>query len=250
MLEVTDFEKLNYEYRDPGYWIIHNPFKNGVEEFLNKIQSQSFFEDPNFAGNPFDNLNIADWDECKKVNNNLLKPFYKNILGDNERPYIEESFKGWINLYKKSNLKYKKSAGIPHNDCYDSLEGIVANFWMSDGIESSSTKFYEYSGKYLKHPMYSYNRCFDFSVDPKHEYYFDFVKYNNTLIDHFPNPNENLLNKLGFIYKGEAPAIPWKMTIYEFKNPHTAYIPETVDYRLSSCFLYGRVPHPWFKESE
>ena len=67
-------------------------------------------------------------------------------------------------------------------------------------------------------------------------------------LNYFPNLTEEKLNSLGYTYQGEAPAEPWKMTIYEFKRPHVAYIPEDIEYRLSSCFLYGLVPHPWFRD--
>ena len=248
MLELTHPNELKYEYREPGYWIIHNPFSSGIDEYVKKVESSEYIAAKTRAhNNPFLVVPTENDLDTKNVAYNLLKPFYENVVGKSNRPSIGEGYMGWLNKYVKSDLKCRKTAGLPHNDCCDLVEGIVANYWMCENIEQSSTKFYKFKGDYYKEPYTDWNLFFDFT-HPKSPKYDTYVKLLKTDCSIFPNPEDDLLNYFGYEYEGEAPAEPWKMTIYEFKRPHTAYIPESIDYRLSSCFLYGLIPHPWFRD--
>jgi hypothetical protein len=250
MLELTHPNELKYEYREPGYWVIHNPFSSGIDEYLKKVESRKDFnsEKPDLHNNPFNVVVTQFWQETEYIGYTFLKDFYKHVVGASKRPSIKEGVMGWINKYEKHNVRCTGSAGIPHNDCCDMVEGIVANYWMSENIEESSTRFYDWDGEYVKEPGGDWNLFFDFACRTDHPMFPEFKKMQQLKCTKFPNLDEKTLKSFGYTYKGEAPAEPWKMTIYEFKNPHVAYIPESIEYRLSSCFLYGLVPHPWFRD--
>lgn len=251
MLEITHPNELKYEYKEPGYWVIHNPFSSGIDEYLNKLETRTDYinEKEDIHNNPFQVITSQYWQETEIVAYQLLKPFYKHVVGMSNRPYIRDGHMGWINKYEKDNVNCTGSAGLPHNDCCEMIEGIVANYWMSENIEESSTRFYDWDGEYCKEPGNGdWNYFFDFACRPFHPLYNEFDKMRTTKCDYFPNLDEKTLKRFGYTYQGEAPADPWKMTIYEFKRPHVAYIPESIDYRLSSCFLYGFIPHQWFRD--
>lgn len=248
MLELTHPNELKYEYREPGYWVIHNPFSSGIDQYLNRIENLEFSgRDLNSHNNPFIGSTTEEDPDTLNVSYNLLQPFYEFVVGKSKRPSIGDAGMGWVNKYVKSRLSCKKTSGLPHNDCCDMIEGIVSNYWMSDNIENSSTRFYKFKGTYYKEPHADWNLFFDFT-NPKHEKFNDYKKLLDTNCTTFPNLDESTLEYFGYEYEGEAPAEPWKMTIYEFKRPHVAYIPEDIEYRLSSCFLYGLIPHPWFRD--
>lgn len=250
MLELTHPNELKYEYKEPGYWVIHNPFSAGVDEYVKKVESQKNYTNENkgASNNPFQVINSQFWEETEYVSWVFLRDFYKHVVGESKRPKQKDGVMGWINKYEKSNVICKGTAGIPHNDCQEMIEGIVANFWMSENIQTSSTKFYSWEGEYIKEPNGNWNAFFDFACRPFHPLNPEFERMRKATCNTFPNLDEATLSRFGFTYEGEAPADPWKMTIYEFKRPHVAYIPEDVEYRLSSCFLYGIVPHPWFRD--
>ena len=249
MLELTHPNELKYEYKEPGYWVIHNPFLSGIDEYVEWCHTRKLSNVKKKAhNNPFQVIITEDEFDTQNVSLNLLKPFYKHVVGQSKRPYIDEAGMGWLNLYESNKLDCRGTAGLPHNDCCDMIEGIVANYWISENIEKSSTKFYNFKGNYVKEPNGNWNLFFDFTIpnNPKWEKYEKLLK--TTCKNKFPNLKKEVLEYFGYEYVGEAPAEPWKMTIYEFKRPHTAYIPEEVNHRFSSCFLYGQIPHPWFRD--
>lgn len=249
MLELTHPNEIKYTYHEPGYWVIHNPFESGIDEYVEWCHNRKKNNIKKRAhNNPFQ-VNITEETfDTQNVALNLLKPFYKNVVGQSKRPHIDDLGMGWLNLYNSEKLECRGSAGLPHNDCCDMIEGIVANYWISDGIEESSTRFYKYHGDLIKEPGGDWNLFYDFTqaTDPRYSNYIKLMK--ETCKNRFPNLPEKTLNYFGYEYEGEAPAQPWKMTIYEFKRSHTAYIPDSIKYRFSSCFLYGQVPHPWFRD--
>lgn len=249
MLELTHPNEIKYTYHEPGYWVIHNPFQSGIDEYVEWCNSQELSNVKVTAhNNPFQVKITEDHSDTQNVALNLLKPFYKHVVGQSKRPHIDEAGMGWLNLYQNKKLSCRLTAGMPHNDCCDMVEGIVANYWISDNIEESSTRFYKFNGKYVKEPMGDWNGFFDFTIpgNPKWETYMKFMR--TICKDKFPNLKKETLEYFGYEYEGEAPAEPWKLTIYEFKRPHTAYIPNSIKYRFSSCFLYGQIPHPWFRD--
>ena len=249
MLELTHPNELKYTYHEPGYWVIHNPFSAGIDKYVKWCESRNLSNVKIKAhNNPFQVTITEDNIDTINVAMNLLKPFYQKVVGQSKRRYISDAPMGWLNLYESDKLKCRLTAGLPHNDCCDMIEGIVANFWMSDNIEKSSTRFYKYHGKLHKEPKGDWNLFYDFTFPdhPMNDMYMKMMK--TTVADKFPNLKESTLKSFGYEYEGEAIADPWKLTIYEFKRSHTAYIPDSVKYRFSSCFLYGQIPHPWFRD--
>ena len=143
MLELTPLNEIKYTYHEPGYWVIHNPFKSGIDEYVKWCEKRNKSNIKVQAhNNPFQ-VNITEETyDTQNVALNLLKPFYKQIVGQSKRPYIDDIGLGWLNLYEADKLKCRGTAGLPHNDCCDCIEGIVANYWRCDYIEESSTRIY------------------------------------------------------------------------------------------------------------
>ena len=249
MLELTPLNEIKYTYYEPGYWVIHNPFKSGVDEYVkwcNKRNKSNIKKQAH--NNPFQVNITEETEDTQNVAFNLLKPFYKQIVGQSKRPYVEDIGLGWLNLYEADKLKCRGTAGLPHNDCCDCVEGIVANYFMCDNVEESSTRFYKFHGDLVKEPRGDWNLFYDFTLKD-HPLYSDYMKlYKGIVTNNFPNLSKETLEHFKYEYEGEAPSLPWKLTIYEFKRSHTAYIPNSVKYRFSSCFLYGQIPHPWFRD--
>lgn len=239
------FSELNFEYveldKDIGYWIIHNPMEDTLfDEWKNKLESYDgyVYSERRDSNNPFLTANFDDWNESLS-GFYFLRDFYRRLISS-ATPEYEEKL-SWINRYEKDKCWCPKSSGLPHNDVNGALEGLVANLWMSEDIEGSGTKMYKFNGKmYRDGPLYS----FDFLIDKRHPKHKDYNKYMER-INYFPNLSDEELQEFGYEYVGMAPAVYKKMTIYRHKLTHVAYIPDNINYRLSSCFLYGVQLHPW-----
>lgn len=242
----TPLSELDFEYveldKDIGYWIIHNPISEDslFEEFKSKLNSYNdyVYSERKDSNNPFLTTNIDDWEESFSGFYFLRSFFRANVKSST--PESEEKL-SWINRYEKDKCWCAKSAGLPHNDVNGALEGIVANLWMSEDISGSGTKMYKFNGKlYRDGPLYA----FDFLIDKRHPKHKVYNKYMQK-VNYFPNLPDEELKEFGYEYVGMAPAVYKKMTIYKHKLTHVAYIPDDIQYRLSSCFLYAAHFHPW-----
>ena len=122
MLELTHPNEIKYEYREPGYWVIHNPFSSGVDKYVEWCYSQNL-SNKKITGhnNPFRVKITEDTFDTENVVINFLKSFYINVVGQSSRPYIEEQVKGWLNLYESKSLECRLTSGLPHNDCCESI---------------------------------------------------------------------------------------------------------------------------------
>jgi len=243
--KVFKFKKpyeLNAEYTDLGdgigFWIADHPFKTeeGFETFQELIKCFPIVKDnnhpDNFDPNPFDTVHLPNWvyqDICV-----LIRDFYiQHSNPDIFEPQIHE----WGNVYYKDRARPISCWRIPH---VDYPEGLVANLWFTDhDIKDSSTKLYKYNGV-LKDSVY------DFQTDQTHPM---FEKWRAMAEKPFRAPSwfnmkDEELAEWGFEYKGQAPSIKGKMTMYHANICHSAVISENVDFRWSHAFAFSHLSPP------
>jgi hypothetical protein len=117
---------------------------------------------------------------------------------------------------------------------------MVANMWFTDhDIKDSSTKLYKYNGT-IKESVY------DFQIDENHKMHkrWKDIAENPKRADAWFNMNDDELAEWGFEYKGQAPTIKGKMTMYKADICHSAVISENVDFRWSHAFAYSHLKPP------
>jgi len=244
--QVFKFKKhneLNAEYvdlgDDIGYWLADHPFQDdkAFETFEQLVQCFPIVKDnnhpDNFDPNPFDTVHLPNWvyeDICI-----LLKDFY--ITEYNNPAIIEPQIHEWGNVYYKERARPITCWRIPH---VDYPKGLVANLWFtSHDIEDSSTKLYKYNG-YIKDSVY------DFQIDENHPMHKEWKQMaeNPSRADAWFNMSDEELKRWGFEYKGQAPSIRGKMTMYKADICHSAVISDKVKFRWSHAFAYSHLSPP------
>jgi hypothetical protein len=234
-------KNLNAEYTDlgdgVGYWIADHPFEeDGFEKFKDLVRCFPIVKDnnhpDNFDPNPFDTIHLPNWvykDIC-----NIIEDFYI----DNYNPKIlDPQIHEWGNVYYKHRARPITCWRIPH---VDYPEGMVSNLWFTGhDINDSGTKLYKYNGTIE-------NSIYDFQTDENHPMFYEWRKMaeNPFRADSWFNMPDNELEKWGFEYKGQAPCIEGKMTMYKANICHSAVISENVDFRWSHAFAFSHVLPP------
>lgn len=241
VLKFKNHTELNAKYTDLGdgigYWIADHPFKdNGFEIFQDLIQCFPICKDNNHPDNvdpnPFDTVHLPNW--CYQDICALLKDFY---IANCDPQILDPQIHEWGNVYYKDRARPITCWRIPH---VDYPQGLVANLWFTDHkIEDSSTKLYKYNGKIL-------DSVYDFQVDNTHKMHNKWKEIAQTpkRADAWFNMDDEELKEWGFEYKGQAPTIKGKMTMYRANICHSAVISKNVDFRWSHAFAYSHILPP------
>lgn len=211
------------------YWIVEDI--DSILDFqLYKMQLSNCILYKNNPCNPFINLKIDDT-SYTNVMREFLKDFYQRNLNSNQS--LNSEFLTWGNIYQREKSKCTKFSLIPHIDSYQIYDGIVSNIWMNEDLGDSGTNLYHYHGNIIKTP---YGYKFDFMVDTSHAKFNDYHELKCVSVSGYENFD---WSDWGFEYLGIVPSQYKTMTIYKITTPHTAFIPNNVEYRFGCSYLYA-----------
>ena len=125
MLELTPLNEIKYSYHEPGYWVIHNPFKSGVDESMSLDNcTHSFFG----VSKTYADLIVQEYGKNIKLKTACFRAGC--ITGPN---HSGAKLHGFLSYLVKSSLKNKKYIliGYKGKQVRDNIHShdLVSCFW-------------------------------------------------------------------------------------------------------------------------